>query len=170
MGGTRQPAGRSWRWWATRLFFVASVFACAPQAEAQTRLGLSGSGGSGPTLVGVDLELQLHDRLVLGFGPLVGTERVEIGVRTGLDTYVYGQPFRGAYVRSELATRVLLDVDRSVRDASIMGSILLGATWSLDSGSSFGGGLGIRADWRVYGQVRRVQLDVVLQLNWGWVF
>lgn len=152
-----------------------AALASSHVADAQTshrsaqraRLGVL----AGQDFLALDLQLRLNDRLVLGAGPLVGLDQVEFGARVALDTYVVGQPFHGGFIRSELATRVRLDVDRRRRDPGILGAILVGATWSLDGyGPSFGGAIGVRADYRVYGQVRRIQLDVAFRLSVAWAW
>ncbi|MEM9072120.1 MAG: hypothetical protein AAGE52_26675 [Myxococcota bacterium] len=125
----------------------------------------------GPTLLGIDYELALNNRLVLATGPSVHIEHTQVGLshRVALDTYLAGQPFSGLFVRMEAAAVLTIESDTSERDIGFLGSILLGSTWTAPRGVSTGIVVGGQT-YYVPGRVQRVQLDVSIRLSMGYTF
>ncbi len=147
------------------------LLACpVEEASAQSpRMRVSAMGG--PSLMGVDMELRLTDRVVLEGGPSVHTEFTQVGfsTRVGVDMYLAGQPFSGLFVRVEAAAVLTIESDTSERDVGMLGSILLGSTWTASSGFSTGLNIGGKAFY-IPGKVQRVQLDITLRLSIGYTF
>ncbi|HJL04314.1 MAG TPA: hypothetical protein RMH85_09910 [Polyangiaceae bacterium LLY-WYZ-15_(1-7)] len=144
----------------------------APQSQApRGRVGVSG----GPSFIGIDLDLRVSELAVLSMGPRVRGAGVQdftyldVGLALGVDVYVLGRPFRGMWMRVETEAAWTVEVDRP-RDASLLGSILVGSTWTMDNGFSASAGAGIRTDLLVMGRPQRIRLDLTLRLSLGFVF
>ncbi|MEM1413860.1 MAG: hypothetical protein AAGH15_03125 [Myxococcota bacterium] len=161
---------------------ASTLLATSATAEAQAPRGRV-DASFGARLVGIDLSLRLDDRLVASMGAGAGGARLggpggtgvagdELGMRLGVDVYVAGEAFRGLWVRVETTTvvgrREVGQADPAY--ATLLGSILLGTTWTLPSGFGASAGIGATRGRTLAGGREQVTLDVTLRLTIGVAF
>lgn len=162
----------------------------ASQAEAQAPgAGARGMAGAsyGGRLLGLDLRLRLDDRFVVGAGLGAGGVGLggfggtgiagqELGVNVGIEVVLAGQAFRGLWLRVETTAvtgrRTALDAQAPPDPlyASLLGSILVGTTWTLPSGFAASAGVGATRGRTLAGGRERITLDVTLRLTLGVTF
>ena len=164
---------------------MSAATAEAQQAPPPAR-GLAGAT-FGARLVGVDVRLRLDERFLIGGGLGAGGARLgsvggtgitgdELGVHVGVDVILAGQALRGLWLRVETTavtgrrTTPEAQANPDPLYASLLGSILVGTTWTLPSGFAASAGVGATRGRTLAGGRERVTLDVTLRLTLGVAF